>query len=156
MINQFICVSSDSGNIPAINVALFRLENNIWALNKGTRHKGKFSTGSKIVIYTAGTRYNSRKFIGKATVRDIVEFNRRHIKRYTKPTWTCTLPDLALELNDVIKFDNFVDIYTIKNDMDLFHDLKSNNWGSRLQGGVTLISKSDYKMIIKSSGKNYN
>ena len=151
--NQFICVSSNSGSIPAINVALFRLENNIWALNKGTRNKSKLNNGSKIVFYTAGTRFNSRKFIAKATVKDIVEFNRKHIKRYTKPSWTCTIPDLAIELNDLILFDNFVDIYEIKNDMELFRDLKSNNWGSRLQGGMTSISKSDYKMIIKASGK---
>ena len=85
MMNQFICVASDSDVIPAITVASFRLENNIWALNKGTKHKNKFYPGCKIVIYTAGTRYNSRKFIATATVVDIVEFNRQHFRRYSKP-----------------------------------------------------------------------
>lgn len=146
--------SATVGTTPAYDILKYRLKNKIWGLHSRTKCRNYIKDGARLIFYITGKRNHSRCFMAEATaVGSLGSFSSFDLERYTdKKEWIDDGGQVyKIELMGIKWFKNPVNIYDIKDKMELFSRKKTNKWGTFIQGGAFRISDKDYSLIKKKS-----
>ena len=152
--NQFIFIVTDREDvngapIDAYEIALARLQSNIWPLYKRTSHRKTVSRYDVCVIYVAGKGLAAHTFIAQATVSSLSN----HEGTWREPAnreLLFQIPAMLITFKDVIMYETPIDIYPLKAHLHFIGDTKF--WGLHMQGGCKKISAEDFQLI---TARNY-
>jgi hypothetical protein len=142
-----------SGFVPAFNVLKYRLDNKIWALYQRTQLRTNLQNGVKVIFYVSGTKIHNGCFVAQSTIEKIYpSFPSQDLDKFVdKAEWYYTDPYQKIDLSDIKWFDNFVEVKSIRDQLELFSNAKPKKWGIYLQGGIIPITLKDYNAILKFS-----
>lgn len=139
------CWDDKGKRIPALKVALHRLEQGRWSLYANTPHRKLLQDGDEVLIYLAGPSEGGKTFIAKATVRGVTTEPRLLRGLYGEP------PISAIMLEGIDKFRNCPKIADLKDELE-FVPKDNPKWGCVMQRGVKRITEKDFSRIMAAAG----
>lgn len=138
------CWDDAGKRIPAMKVALHRLERGLWGLYANTPHRKLLREGDVVLVYLAGQSAGGKTFFAKARVKGVT----------TEPRLLRGLcgdpPISAIMLEDIDRFRNCPKIADIKDELD-FVPKGNPKWGCVMQRGVKRIGEKDFSRIMAAA-----
>jgi hypothetical protein len=134
--NYFIIIVNDQSETKSLAQDIYNhlMSESIWGFGEHTQNLKKISEGDKLVYYLAGK--NGQKFVGTARVASPPALSDR--EEYRSKYW--------FKLDNVHIWQEPRPIAEYFGRLDFI--VKPKHYGTYLQGGSRLISKSDYLTII--------
>lgn len=146
--SKFLLVTSDSealnGKIvPAYDIALARLKNNIWPLYANTKNKNYIQKGHFCLFYLGGDKKYKQTVIAKAKVKEIRPFK----KTDTVDEFVINdMPERIIVLEDSEVFEKPIQFKLLILDLKFIKKMK--HWGLMMMGGCRAIPDEDYELIL--------
>lgn len=126
----------------AREVARLCFAKNAWGIGVRTQYRTSLKLGDRVVVYIAGVRECRQSFVAKATIASSVEVTPMAIGHRVWP--------FTVRLADYQWLEEPVPIKPLLSRFSFISNPKAKKWGSRLQGGIVRITKSDFNLVTGS------
>lgn len=146
--SKFLLVTSDSEafdgkTVPACDIALARLKNNIWPLYANTKNKNYIQKGHFCLFYLGGDKKHKQTVIARAKVKEIRPFK----KNDTVDDFVINdIPEKIIVLENTEIFNSPIQFKLLILDLKFIKKMK--HWGLMMMGGCRVIPDEDYELIL--------